>query len=632
MSLRKLEYKVKVFKSFNSISKCYEAINSFFTNLGKDLNFSFEIIDFKTSLNEFDYDELQETIVTIICIDIKDSDFVKLASQIHKLWCNEAKKNIYIQWLIPMYCYVIPPTFTPYGNFRVNEIAFGTLPKMKDFVQSYRFREMKLPPVAGRKYIGDRILSSILCSFNHLQKEITIYVSSSHKSSCTEVGEMGYKITFPYESVIRAIANIDSDSPAAELFCHLEYPPFITTKKSNQVEEITEEDFIPLNRITKAKEIEYSSKRFERTFNIGCSCNNTMCTSRLIGRNLVLKLVVEDKFQFRYNLEQLSLRCAKNTEICFTHVNTHVIKNDDKVKLKKLPTYILSSKCLSELNQFKCEYAWSVVHSRSDLIVHQLSLKNMENHKYVKKGLQTILSLIKKNVSAFVKALYCIADMIDKGIMFDFLSVLIKKHDYFCNYVEVIELPKGMAYVRRVLITPSRTIFLQPYEHFDNRIIRNFGTEYMMRASVQDDDYSKLTFAVQYNSKANDIMENVVGSVLLQGITVGTRIYEPLAASTSQLREHGIWMYAMDNNSNTASSIRQWMGDFSSIRNVAKYMARMGQCFSSTETGVQVHLKEENEIKLKDIKTCDERYTFSDGIGIISSELAKEVNMFFTTE
>jgi len=56
----------------------------------------------------------------------------------------------------------------------------------------------------------------------------------------------------------------------------------------------------------------------------------------------------------------------------------------------------------------------------------------------------------------------------------------------------------------------------------------------------------------------------------------------------------------------TASDIRKWMGDFRNIRNVAKYAARLGQSFSSSN---------------------GTKYIFSDGVGKISADFAMEVAM-----
>ncbi|XP_077489615.1 uncharacterized protein LOC144100594 [Amblyomma americanum] len=72
-----------------------------------------------------------------------------------------------------------------------------------------------------------------------------------------------------------------------------------------------------------------------------------------------------------------------------------------------------------------------------------------------------------------------------------------------------------------------------------------------------------------------------------------------------------------------------WMGDFSGIASTAKKMARMGQCFSSTEESVQVPLLSNSVREVPDIlggkhPVTDEHYIFSDGIGMISPGLLKE--------
>ena len=78
-------------------------------------------------------------------------------------------------------------------------------------------------------------------------------------------------------------------------------------------------------------------------------------------------------------------------------------------------------------------------------------------------------------------------------------------------------------------------------------------------------------------------MEQVLGS----GITIAGRHFDFLAFSTSQLKEHSTWFFAPVAEL-TADRVRNWMGDFQGIKCVAKYAARMGQCFSSTLDTVEV--------------------------------------------
>lgn len=89
-----------------------------------------------------------------------------------------------------------------------------------------------------------------------------------------------------------------------------------------------------------------------------------------------------------------------------------------------------------------------------------------------------------------------------------------------------------------------------------------------------------------------------------------------------------MWMYAMDEDFNTASTIRIWMGDFDGIRNVAKQMARMGQCLSSTEQAVRVkpsHVQYIPDLVDGYNPISKKPYVFSDGVGMMSQPLALEV-------
>ena len=106
---------------------------------------------------------------------------------------------------------------------------------------------------------------------------------------------------------------------------------------------------------------------------------------------------------------------------------------------------------------------------------------------------------------------------------------------------------------------------------------------------------------------------------LANGITIGDRHYEFLAFGNSQFRQHGAYFFAPTPHLR-ADHIREWMGDFTQIRTVAKYAARIGQCFSTTRAigGTKVQVKE-----ILDVKRDD--FNFTDGVGKISESLAKLV-------
>ncbi|KFM65754.1 hypothetical protein X975_18028, partial [Stegodyphus mimosarum] len=166
-----------------------------------------------------------------------------------------------------------------YDNIKASEFAFGTVPTMKIFVPHYRFRSVRT--------------SCVLCSFSHLQRHFAVYISSSHTPACKKNGEMGYRLIVEYISIIRIIANFDSEQNTADLYFHLEHPPLMYI---NQEQNHDEDSKLQLQKVSKAKLMEYTSKKFERTFQFCCQCNYTFCKTKNIGRTLVLKISFEDKF------------------------------------------------------------------------------------------------------------------------------------------------------------------------------------------------------------------------------------------------------------------------------------------------------------------------------------------------
>lgn len=122
---------------------------------------------------------------------------------------------------------------------------------------------------------------------------------------------------------------------------------------------------------------------------------------------------------------------------------------------------------------------------------------------------------------------------------------------------------------------------------------------------------------------------------LSRGIEIGGRLYDFLAFGNSQLREHGVFMFARcpgaqncgvtDCRGLTASDIRQSIGDVSDIKIVAKQAARVGQAFSTTR------LIHNNGLSINPIRYDDwiggeqDRYCFSDGVGLTSEAILADV-------
>ncbi|KAL8218557.1 hypothetical protein R6Q57_021930 [Mikania cordata] len=195
-----------------------------------------------------------------------------------------------------------------------------------------------------------------------------------------------------------------------------------------------------------------------------------------------------------------------------------------------------------------------------------------------------------------------------------------------------ISLDSGLVYVRRVQITPTKVYFCGPEVNVSNRVLRHYENyiDNFLRVSFLDEELEKLYSTdlspkVRRNGESKTDIYKRILSILRDGIEIGDKKFEFLAFSSSQLRDNSTWMFASTGKLN-AAEIRNWMGDFSSIKNVAKYAARLGQSFGSSKESLSVHPHEVEQISDIEIVRGGTKYVFSDGIGKISEKFAKEVS------
>ncbi|KAL1569847.1 RNA-directed RNA polymerase [Salvia divinorum] len=211
---------------------------------------------------------------------------------------------------------------------------------------------------------------------------------------------------------------------------------------------------------------------------------------------------------------------------------------------------------------------------------------------------------------------------------------LLFKHQSYCFFKK----PKSpvvdddLVHIHRVQVTPTKVYFHGPEVNVSNRVLRNFHDriDNFLRVSFVEEDWSKM-YASDLSPRGAGGDESTrtklydrILSTLRNGITIGSKKFEFLAFSSSQLRENSLWMFAPTDNLN-ANDIRQWMGDFSSILNVAKYAARLGQFFGSSTETLSVSQNEVEKIPDVELVRDGTTYIFSDGIGKISVDFARRV-------
>ena len=160
--------------------------------------------------------------------------------------------------------------------------------------------------------------------------------------------------------------------------------------------------------------------------------------------------------------------------------------------------------------------------------------------------------------------------------------------------------------VHRLLVSPLKQYCWGPAADTSNRILREYSglLDHFLRVSFTDEDHNKLV--IREGESMQAITDHFRG-VLRDGVVVGGREYEFLGMSSSQMREHSCWFFARATDPETgeeitADSIRKKMGDFSGISIIAKYAARMGQCFSSTISTKKCRLEED---QFEEIPDCE---------------------------
>ena len=181
------------------------------------------------------------------------------------------------------------------------------------------------------------------------------------------------------------------------------------------------------------------------------------------------------------------------------------------------------------------------------------------------------------------------------------------------------EIKDNISYMRTIEITPSIIYYEVPKLERNNQIIRKFKKyqEHFIKISINDEDHNKIYFASSRNIKLLEIPQ----SLMMNGVNIGTHHFKYLTSSNSQAKQGNGWYFNLEfTKFKNIDEVLREMGDFNDEHNKYKNASRRGQCASST-TPINF-LQKENIIEIPDIKSSDQKYIYTDGIGTISYDLA----------
>ncbi len=189
-------------------------------------------------------------------------------------------------------------------------------------------------------------------------------------------------------------------------------------------------------------------------------------------------------------------------------------------------------------------------------------------------------------------------------------------------YRPIFQLPDYCDWVRKVTVTPTTIYLSSPAPESTNRVLRQYkrySDRFLRVQFTEEKTLGKLYEDTKAGTK--DAIFERISRTMKNGIYVGGRHYEFLAFGNSQFRERGAYFFHPTTDL-TCEHIRSWMGDFSHIRIVAKFAARMGQCLSTTRTVQNLPAG----VRIDEVPDIEHNgWCFTDGVGRLSLVLAKDI-------
>ncbi|CAL1262580.1 unnamed protein product [Larinioides sclopetarius] len=504
----------------------------------------------------------------------KDSHFLYV--NLSEEWCQHSRKlDTGERPMLQFYenrCFSSTTIPIQYG-IRMKNIHFGVYPKAGEFLSYEPLNLFKMEN-------GD----SFTANFSHDLRELEIVCSTRPKQN--GMGVINKVMIIPYKQIRNIIVDIKGRSNnEVNLFLDLQFPPLFYVREEN------------FGNI-----LESPKEKLTRTLPFGDSKN-------IVSKSNVILLSF---FEFSGYVEMLSClrRNCRNMPVHYVAVNF-----ERRAVVPKLP--------IIDWQHFGCSYMMTALLNRNSTI--------LEQDKNFPERLDKVSTYCSENGDCLENALRSVLFISDSGRFVNYWDAIDLFYSYFVseNSKDDLKLaiPPKCRLIRRITLTPTK-MFLWPADLMsENRILRNFDSDYVLRVSFRDDDF----FSLNIRHYEKEVLNEVIQKCITNGLEIGSRVYKLLAWSSSQLREHGVTMYATDAHGRSASDIIRWTEmDPQTTMNIPKCLARIGQCFSQTEKVCHVPL-DENHIELaEDINgglnpITGEPYCFSDGIGKISPKLVPEI-------
>ena len=168
--------------------------------------------------------------------------------------------------------------------------------------------------------------------------------------------------------------------------------------------------------------------------------------------------------------------------------------------------------------------------------------------------------------------------------------------------------------VQRCIITPTYILFTPYVLEEGNRILRENvkSINYAMICGFKMDSLEE----ARWN---NNFLMEYMKFILSKGFKIGEKRFSFFNYSQSQFRNMSCWLLT------NPEEVLGKIGDFSDIKHLGKYAARISQTLTTTIKTIPIK-KDLIMDDIDDVKSKDGKYTFSDGVGKISIKIAKQIS------
>ena len=192
-----------------------------------------------------------------------------------------------------------------------------------------------------------------------------------------------------------------------------------------------------------------------------------------------------------------------------------------------------------------------------------------------------------------------------------------------------------------VSVTPTAMKLSGPFQERSNRVLRRYPDQHSCFLRVTFEEETRLQLRFDREVDGATFVKKRYGTILREtGLKIAGRRHRFLAYSQSALKHHSVWFMRPFKDKDGAlvdpAFIIDSLGDFDNssdpklIYCPGRYGARISQAFTATDSSISIQPGEiHRALDIEVLKDPDNpssgKWNFTDGVGTVSPELAKEI-------